>query len=161
MTKLLKWLGAALIAIGILWWAIGSDWRALLSDPPLDNNVLFWSQSQRDVGFKMMDQLPALVQSKLISPSSNVRELPLGQPLALITDMDAFFAKQRLAGALILQKGQIRYERYGIGHSPDKRWTSFSVAKSFTSSLVGIALKEGYIRSLDDKVSDYIDGLKG
>jgi CubicO group peptidase (beta-lactamase class C family) len=75
--------------------------------------------------------------------------------------MDDFFTKQNLAGALILHKGKVRYERYGIGHSPEKRWTSFSVAKSLTSSLVGIALKEGYIKSLDDKVSDYISGLKG
>jgi len=38
------------------WWSIGSDWRALMSDPPRDTNILFWSQSQRDAGFKMMDK---------------------------------------------------------------------------------------------------------
>ena len=41
------------------------------------------------------------------------------------------------------------------------RWTSFSVAKSFTSTLVGAALRDGFIKSLDDKVSTYIPDLKG
>ena len=41
------------------------------------------------------------------------------------------------------------------------RWTSFSVAKSITSTLVGAALRDGAIRSMDDKVSDYIADMKG
>jgi CubicO group peptidase (beta-lactamase class C family) len=149
----------ALAAIG--WSSIGSDWHALLSDPPQDTNLLFWSQSQRDVGFKMMDKLPLLVKSSSIKPSANPRILPDGEKLEFNVDMDAFFAKQSLSGAIILHKGNVRYERYAIGHSPEKRWTSFSVAKSLTSSLVGIALQEGHINSLNDNVSDYIDGLKG
>jgi CubicO group peptidase (beta-lactamase class C family) len=165
MNKLSKWIGIPVVTVlalaGIGWWSIGADWRALLSDPPQDTNVLFWSQSQRDVGFKMMDKLPILVKSSPIQPSENARTLPDGEKLTFDIDMDTFFAKQSLSGAVILHKGKIRFERYGIGHSPEKRWTSFSVAKSLTSSLVGIALKEGYIKSLDDNVSDYIDGLKG
>ncbi|WP_371194438.1 serine hydrolase domain-containing protein [Glaciecola sp. SC05] len=165
MITILKWLGVLamclMIAAGIAWWAIGPDWRALLLDPPQDANVLFWSQSQRDVGFKMTDKLPQLIKSNVIEPSHTPRDLPIGAPLPLATNMDLFFEQQNLAGALILHKGQIRFERYGIGHSPDKRWTSFSVAKSLTSSLVGMALKDGYIGSLDDKVSQYIEGLKG
>jgi CubicO group peptidase (beta-lactamase class C family) len=165
MNKVATWIGITVITLvvvaGIGWWLIGSDWRALLSDPPQDTNVLFWSQSQRDVGFKMMDKLPLLVKSSPIKTSANPRILPDGEKLKFDIDMDAFFAKQSLSGAVILHKGMIRYERYGVGHSPEKRWTSFSVAKSLTSSLVGIALQEGHINSLDDNVSDYIDGLKG
>jgi len=52
-------------------------------------------------------------------------------------------------------------ERYGLDYGPDGRWTSFSVAKSFTSTLVGAALKDGHIKSMDDKVSDYITSMKG
>src|SRR3546814_16319884 len=55
----------------------------------------------------------------------------------------------------------IRLETYKLGYGPEGRWTSFSVAKSFTSTLVGAAVKDGYIKSLDDKVSAYIPGLKG
>jgi CubicO group peptidase (beta-lactamase class C family) len=150
---------AVLIVVG--WTAIGPDWRALISNPPLNKDLLFWEPSQREVGFKMMDKVPWMVKSRPIEASNLVRDLPDGEPLALDTDMDKFFLQQQLAGALILHKGQIRYERYGLGLSPEKRWTSFSVAKSFTSSLVGIALKEGHIKSLDDAISDYIRGLEG
>ncbi|MFT6268320.1 MAG: CubicO group peptidase (beta-lactamase class C family) [Alphaproteobacteria bacterium] len=147
--------------VAIILWLIGPDWRTLVLDPPKDTNVLFWSQSQRDAGFKILDESSLLVESRNIEANSNIRELPTGKSLILKDDMDAFFKQQRLSGALILHKGQIRYERYGIGHSPDKRWTSFSVAKSFTSSLVGIAVKDGDIGSLDDSVSKYILGLQG
>src|SRR3546814_12652876 len=69
--------------------------------------------------------------------------------------------EQRNAGLIIIQDGQIRLETYKLGYGPEGRWTSFSVAKSFTSTLVGAAVKDGYIKSLDDKVSAYIPGLKG
>lgn len=158
---LLRILSILVIIAAIGWWAIGPDWRALLADPPKDTRILFWSQSQRDEGFKLLDQLPWLVKSREITPSENVRPLPKGEAISLSQDINAFFDEQSLSGALILHKGKIRYEKYGLGHSPEKRWTSFSVAKSFTSSLVGIALKEGHITSLNDKVSEYIVGLKG
>jgi CubicO group peptidase (beta-lactamase class C family) len=161
----IKWGCIVLVAVfaisGISLWSMGPDWRALLADPPTDTNILFWSQSQRDAGFKMMDKISVLVKSKEIQPSSNKRALSLGEPLDFTTNINTFFETQSLAGMLVLHKGNIRFERYGLGHSTDKRWTSFSVAKSFTSSLVGIALKNGDIKSLDDNVSDYINGLKG
>ncbi len=55
----------------------------------------------------------------------------------------------------------MRFERYGLDFSASGRWTSFSVAKSLTSTLVGAAMKDGYINSLDEPVSTYISDLKG
>ncbi|MDO6694442.1 serine hydrolase [Aliiglaciecola sp. 3_MG-2023] len=165
MNKTLKWIGRGLIALLIFsalgWWWVGPKWRSLLLDPPEDLDVLFWSQSQRDAAFQVMDQFSLLVKSREILPSSKVKELPIGEGLILNEDIDGFFEEQRLAGGLILHKGKIRFEKYGLGHSADSRWTSFSMAKSFTSSLVGIALKEGHISSLNDNVSEYVTGLKG
>jgi CubicO group peptidase (beta-lactamase class C family) len=165
INKTLKWMGIgclSLLAIAAIFlWAIGADLRALVLDLPKDTNVLFWTQSQRDAGFKVLDRGFPLVNTRSIEPSSSTRKLPIGKPLQPTDDMDAFFEEQRLSGALILHKGKIRYERYGLGHSPEKRWTSFSVAKSFTSTLVGIAIKNGDISSLDDSVSRYIVDLKG
>ena len=68
---------------------------------------------------------------------------------------------QRVRGVLVLQDGKIRLERYGSPDTPMTRWNSFSVAKSITSTLVGAAMKDGYIRSLDDPVTRYISGLRG
>jgi CubicO group peptidase (beta-lactamase class C family) len=70
-------------------------------------------------------------------------------------------AGQRSAALLVVHDGKLRLERYGLGFDGQGRWTSFSVAKSFTSTLVGAAVKDGFIKSLDDKVSLYIPDLKG
>jgi CubicO group peptidase (beta-lactamase class C family) len=70
-------------------------------------------------------------------------------------------ASQHSAGILIIQDGKVRLERYGLGFDAAGRWTSFSVAKSFTSTLVGAAIQDGYIKSLDDKVSQYVPDLRG
>jgi CubicO group peptidase (beta-lactamase class C family) len=76
-------------------------------------------------------------------------------------DIDAYMKAQRNAGLIIIQDGKIRFEKYALDYDAKGRWTSFSVAKSFTSTLVGAAIKDGYIKSLDDKVTAYIPGLKG
>jgi len=70
-------------------------------------------------------------------------------------------AAQRSAAVVILHDGKLRLERYGLGFDATGRWTSFSVAKSLTSTLVGAAIRDGYIKSMDDKVSDYIPQMKG
>ena len=50
-------------------------------------------------------------------------------------------AGQRSAALLIVHDGKLRLERYGLGFDDDGRWTSFSVAKSITSTLVGAAIR--------------------
>jgi CubicO group peptidase (beta-lactamase class C family) len=67
----------------------------------------------------------------------------------------------RTTGLIVLKDGRIVLERYGLGRRPQDRWTSFSVAKSVTSTLVGAAIQDGYIKSLDAPVTDYIRELKG
>jgi len=127
---------------------------------PKDMNVLFWNQDQRDAAFRTMETVPKVVVNT-VDAGGSVYPLPQGQPLDLGTDVDAYMAKQRNAGLIIIQDGKIRLEKYALGYGAAGRWTSFSVAKSFTSTLVGAAVKDGYIKSLDDKVTVYIPGLKG
>jgi CubicO group peptidase (beta-lactamase class C family) len=76
-------------------------------------------------------------------------------------DVTEHMASQRVAGIIIVHDNRIRLEEYGLGFDARSRWTSFSVAKSFTSTLVGAAIRDGYIKSLDDKVTAYIKDLKG
>lgn len=127
---------------------------------PKDLNVLFWTQDQRDVAFRTMETVPK-VQVHAVEAGDAVYPLPVGAPIDLGIDVDAHMAKQRNAGLIILQDGKIRLEKYALGFGAAGRWTSFSVAKSFTSTLVGAAVKDGYIKSLDDKVTVYIPGLRG
>ena len=151
-----------LVAIlAAVWWMIGSDWRRLILAAPTNADVLFWSQSQRDAGFRMMDRVSFLVEARDIPATDTLKDLPEGPPLSLDLDLDAYVQDNRHAAIVILHKGQIRLETYGLGFDATGRWTSFSVAKSLTSTLVGAAIIDGYIESLEDPVSKYIPDLTG
>jgi CubicO group peptidase (beta-lactamase class C family) len=69
--------------------------------------------------------------------------------------------RRRTAGLLILKHGEIALERYGMGNGPESRWTGLSTAKSITATLVGAALHDGAIGSLDDGCEQYLPRLRG
>lgn len=148
-------------AAGGFWATADDDMKALVSSMPTDANVLFWNTAQRDAAFRAMDRIPILAKSHIIESGDDVYPMPKGAPITLGTDVDAYMKAQRTAGLIIVQDGKIRMEKYGLGFTGDGKWTSFSVAKSFTSTLVGAAIKDGYIKSIEDKVPTYIPDLKG
>jgi CubicO group peptidase (beta-lactamase class C family) len=76
-------------------------------------------------------------------------------------DLYDYLADDRVAGLLILKDGKVVMEDYELGIGPDTRWISFSMAKSISSTLVGAALKQGLIASIDDPVTKYVPALKG
>jgi CubicO group peptidase (beta-lactamase class C family) len=75
--------------------------------------------------------------------------------------LDDYLERQRVTGLLILKNGEIVAERYRYGRTEDARFLSFSMAKSVTSMLVGIALERGLIASLDDAAQTYAKELEG
>jgi len=154
-----------LVVLGVAgvggWFSLDKETRGLLATVPTNTDLLFWTQPQRDAAFRALDRLPILAKSNVVAASGTPSALPAGPALKLPNDVDAFMAGQRSAALLILHDGKVRLERYGLGFDAAGRWTSFSVAKSFTSTLVGAAVKDGFIKSLDDKVSVYIPDLKG
>lgn len=161
-----KILLGALLALVLLagagWLALDKEQRGLLLALPTDRNVLFWSERQRDATFRALDRLPFLAKARAIPAGGTPRALPPGAPLPrLAIAVDAFMASQRKAALIVVHDGKVRLERYGLGFDGAGRWTSFSVAKSMTATLVGAALADGHIKSMDDKVSDYIPQMKG
>lgn len=152
---------AVLLLAGGLWYAgLDKETRGLLAALPTDRDVLSWSQGQREAAFRAMDRLPLLAKASTVTPSPTPLALPAGKPLE-IPGIDAYMRTQNTAGLVVLQDGKVRFERYALGFDAAGRWTSFSVAKSFTSTLVGAAIQDGHIKSLEDKVSRYIPGLRG
>jgi len=156
-------LGALVVlaAAGITgWFSLDKETRGLLATLPTNRDLLFWSEPQRDAAFRALDRLSILAKSRGIPAGSNPSPLPPGSPLKLTMDVNAYMAGQRSAALLVLHDGKLRLERYGLDFDSSGRWTSFSVAKSITSTLVGAAIRDGYIKSMDDKVSDYIPQMK-
>lgn len=158
---ILALLGAAAVAGGVGWFSLDKETRRLIATLPTDRDLLFWNQAQRDAAFRALDRLPILAKSRVVPAGNKPSPLPPGPPLALPLDLDAYLAGQRAAGLVVLHDGRLRLERFGLGFDAAGRWTSFSVAKSITSTLVGAALRDGHIRSMDDKVSDYLPQMKG
>ena len=72
-----------------------------------------------------------------------------------------FYARTATRGIIVVQGDDIKLEHYSPGHTEETRWVSFSVTKSLTSMLIGAAVKDGYIESVDEKVADYLPRLKG
>lgn len=69
---------------------------------------------------------------------------------------EAFLKETKTSGLLVVANNKIVYEKYYLGSDENTRFSSNSVCKSFVSALVGIAIDEGYIESVNDSVAKYI-----
>jgi CubicO group peptidase (beta-lactamase class C family) len=131
----------------------------------LNRPIATWSQAEKEFGFANWDRI---FPARRIARGQQVRPLPEGPALPTFANggagaielqrsIDAF----KLAGIVVLQDGKLRLERYALGHSAAGRWVSFSITKSLTSTLVGAAIKDGFIASVQDPVTRYIPELTG
>ena len=154
-----------LISVIVLASASSSLAQGITNPDSLSKNPFGWNQEEREFGFSHFDQV---FKTRDVPRGNKVHELPQGIAIPAFSkggqkekELDAFMKEQKVAGLLILQDGKIRMERYALGFSEAGRWTSQSVAKSVTSTLVGAAIKDGCIKSIDDYVVNYIPDLKG
>jgi CubicO group peptidase (beta-lactamase class C family) len=123
-------------------------------------SLLFWSVVEKERRFPYMHRLfPSLevAAGGSVSPMEPGTPLLHGEQTYISNYMDA----NNVKGLLVLKDGKVRVEAYAEGVGPLTTWTSFSVGKSVTSMLLGIALKEGAVKSLDDTLSKYIPELQG
>jgi len=104
-----------------------------------------------------------VADSSVVRPSGEAMPLPRWHDApvvsyrwgALSKTLDDFMADTKTTGLMVIQDGRVVVERYQYGREPDMRFRSFSMAKTFTAMLVGMAHGKGLIRSLDDKAADY------
>jgi CubicO group peptidase (beta-lactamase class C family) len=78
-----------------------------------------------------------------------------------IYDMYDVLSLNRVSGIVIIKDGAIRFEKYLLGNDEDTRWMSMSVVKSITATLIGAAIKDGYIESIDDPIVRYLPRFRG
>ncbi len=124
------------------------------------DSILFWDDARRSAAFRNMESLfPGLE----VAPANDPRVFREGPPLSRDVQVAIrdFMTKTQAAGVMVLDNGVVRFEEYGLGMMPDDRWTSFSVAKSFTSTLLGAAIADGAIESVDTPVTSIIPALVG
>lgn len=116
------------------------------------------------------DRLKTLLPVSEMKASTSPRPFPEGASAELPKTyanegqtrvLAAFFEETHTSALLILKDGEIRLEQYWLTGGRDVQWISFSVAKSFVSALVGIAMAEGVIRSVEDPIDAYVHALKG
>lgn len=129
-------------------------------------SILAWSPAQQLAWYPAIE---SVYRVNVIRRGSYVRPLPAAKRQIAPTwtyagktwTVDDYMRENKVSGVLVIKGGKILLERYAFGRKPKDRWTSFSVAKSVTSTLVGAAIQDGYIKSLEDPVTRYIPDLKG
>jgi hypothetical protein len=76
-------------------------------------------------------------------------------------DLYDYVSRNRVAGLLVLKHGRIALEHYELGNDETTRWMSMSVAKSVSTTLVGAAIQDGFIRSVEDPLTTYLPEVVG
>ncbi len=127
--------------------------------------ILFWNTEQKLEGFgNIKEILPTRQVSKSqnfypfrydLLDLSNLKYKFKGEEFSL----EDFIQTFKIAGLIVIRNGVILYESYDFGNDETTKWVSFSVTKSVTSMLLGAAIKDGHIKSVEDKVTIYLPQL--
>src|ERR687897_524689 len=126
--------------------------------------TVFWGESD----YKDLEKFPARTIHNE-PPTFRLNEGPADNPYASrIEEIGNRSTNARLVGYLdssgttaflVLHNDEVLYERYFDGYDETSLQTSFSMAKSFASALVGIAIDEGQIKSVNEPITNYIPEL--
>ena len=121
-----------------------------------------------DIQVNTFRNIERLFPTRTIARGNAVYPLPAGPPLQNFKfvanggdyDLYDYVSLNRVTGLLVIKNGHVALERYELGNTDKTRWMSMSVVKSFTASLVGAAIQQGFIKSLDDQVVTYLPQLR-
>jgi CubicO group peptidase (beta-lactamase class C family) len=134
---------------------------ALLTYPPVYVfRVIAWGNSDSFDWQKFPEhRLQAAPLPFTFEKAPDGRVAALFARLAGADNWDVFLEENHTQAFIVIQDGSVLYEEYFNDTQRDSIVTSFSVAKSFTSALIGIAIDEGYINSVNDPITDYLPEL--
>src|SRR5215218_9663697 len=126
--------------------------------------VVFWGESD----FKDLEKFPARTIHKA-PPTFTFDQLPADNPYASQIEaiardssngsLEGYLDASGTTAFLVIHDDELLYERYFNGYDETSLQTSFSMAKSFASALVGIAIDEGHIKSVNEPITNYIPEL--
>ena len=124
---------------------------------PRGEDFLLLPPTRQPQAYANVDRMFA---TRAIRRGAQALPLPYGPELSP-GDVAAHVGRTDIAGLLVLHRGEIRLEHYALGLTEATRWSTMSTVKSMTSTLVGAALRDGSIGSLDDEVAHYLPALRG
>lgn len=157
MRKYLKWLGRIVLGL-VLALAVAGVWkRAELTR--LYGVVTLFDAPNIVQNFSHMNDL--FFNAPMSRGDGPVSPLPPGPAYALSAQAQDWVATRSVTGLVILKNGQLVHESYYLGTGPDDLRISWSLSKSFVSSLIGILLADGTIDSIDAPVTQYAPQLAG
>tara|TARA_R110002072_G_scaffold136124_2_gene278213 strand:- start:205273 stop:206493 length:1221 start_codon:yes stop_codon:yes gene_type:complete len=123
-----------------------------------------------DIQVNTFRNIDRLFPTRTVARGETASVLPISdQPLTDFSyriddqtyDLYDVLAMNRVSGMVIIRNGEILFEKYLLGNTEDTRWMSMSVVKSMTSTLIGAAIQDGYINSIDDPIVNYLPRFNG
>jgi CubicO group peptidase (beta-lactamase class C family) len=167
MTSRLGWVAAALVCAALLIAsaAPAQDAASAGDTAQIGTRENYFLAPYRTGSFRHMDRI---FPFHVVHRAGPVSELPRSdRQLGDVTykwkgvphTLEELHRVTKTTGFLVIKDGRIVQERYFGGASETSAFTSMSVAKSFTSTLIGLALADGKIKSLDDPITDYVPEL--
>jgi len=160
MRKMIGWLAAAAVLAGVAA-------NAQTAIQPGTPSILQWTLEQQT---KWYPAIETVGHTATVKRGDTVRPLPKAErSIDTLTygqadkswTVEDYMKAYNVSGVMVVKDGKVILERYGLGRKPEDRWISFSVTKSITSTLVGAAIRDGKIKSVDNAVTLYIPELKG
>ncbi len=121
-----------------------------------------------DVQVNTFRNIDRLFPTRVVKHGAQVYPLPLSsRPLKNVQfnsggktyDVLDYISLNRVSGLLVLKDGRIAFETYQLGNTERTRWMSMWMVKSMTATLIGAAIKDGYIKSLDDLITHHLPHL--
>ncbi|MCB1356643.1 MAG: serine hydrolase [Maritimibacter sp.] len=157
---------ATLAGLGAAATAQSSDPARWLTPTMIEARASMFMPSLNYLTFQHMDQMFATRDVAAGNETWVLPEAPVSLAgdytiLGETFDLEGALERTRTNAMVVLKDGAIVYETYRNGSGPGTRFLTFSVAKSYTSTLIGFALQDGLIDSLDDKVTKYLPEMQG
>jgi CubicO group peptidase (beta-lactamase class C family) len=139
---------------------------ATADDYPAGDRNTMWLDANIVGSYRHLGEI---FESRPVLRQGEISELPRGEQIEFLNydvggkpqEFELYVIAARTTGLIVLKNGTIVYERYWYGADKRSLFTSMSIAKSITSTLVGFAIHDGLIKSVDDPISDYLPELKG
>ena len=144
---------------------------ASCSDQNQDEERILWVSSlfSGSDQYQKFNRVYELFPTSNLVPSNNPSSFEIESMIELpnsfvyesrSVDVNEYLDRTDVSALVILKDGKIRYENYWLTGGREVKWISMSVGKSFVSALIGIALDQGYIKSIQDPVTIYVPQLK-